>query len=151
MQEFNSINEILDFAIQNEQNAVDFYNDLAKTAHSDDMKQIFMQFAREEMGHKAKLLKIKEEGIMSISAEKVLNLKISDYVVRSEASENMTYEQALVLAMKREKAAFRLYTKMAEKTDNQELRAIFESLALEESRHKLRFEIEYDEYVLREN
>ncbi|NLJ07585.1 MAG: ferritin family protein [Sphingobacteriales bacterium] len=151
MQEFNSINEILDFAIQNEQNAVDFYNDLAKTAHSDDMKQIFMQFAREEMGHKAKLLKIKEEGIMSISAEKVLNLKISDYVVRAEASENMTYEQALVLAMKREKAAFRLYTKMAEKTDNQELRAIFESLALEESRHKLRFEIEYDEYVLREN
>jgi len=74
MQEFNSINEILDFAIQNEQNAVDFYNDLAKTAHSDDMKQIFMQFAREEMGHKAKLLKIKEEGIMYISDEKVLNL-----------------------------------------------------------------------------
>jgi len=151
MQEFNSINEILDFAIQNEQNAVDFYNELAEIARSEDMKSIFSQFAREEMGHKAKLLKIKEEGIMTIITEKVLDLKISDFVVRTEAKENMSYEEALVLAMKREKAAFRLYSKLSEKMDNAELRSIFESLALEESRHKLRFEVEYDEYVLREN
>jgi len=151
MHEFNSINEILDFAIQNEQNAVDFYNDLSFVARSDDMRDIFSQFAREEMGHKAKLLKIKDEGIMSISSEKVLDLKISDFVVRSEAKENMSYEEALVLAMKREKAAFRLYTKLAEKAENSELKSIFESLAIEESRHKLRFEVEYDEYVLREN
>jgi len=151
MQDFNSINEILDFAIQNEQNAVDFYNDLVNVARSDDMKSIFTQFAREEMGHKAKLLKIKEEGIMTLKTEKVLDLKISDFVVRTEAKENMSYEEALVLAMKREKAAFRLYTKLSEKTNNTELKSIFDSLALEESRHKLRFEVEYDEYVLREN
>lgn len=151
MQELNSINEILDFAIQNEQNAVDFYNDLSKVAHSDDMREIFAQFAREEMGHKAKLMKIKEEGFTFTSSEKVLDLRISDFVVRVEPKENMSYEDALILAMKREKAAFRLYTKLAEKASDGELKQIFESLAMEESRHKLRFEVEYDEYVLREN
>jgi rubrerythrin len=151
MKDFNSINEILDFAIQNEQNAVDFYTELASSARSDDMRQIFEEFAREEIGHKARLTKIKQEGVFDLKDEKVLDLKISDYVVRSEPKENMSYEEALVLAMKREKAAFRLYTKLSEKAPNADLKKIFASLALEESRHKLRFEVEYDEYVLREN
>ena len=151
MEKFGSVNEILDFAIQQEQNAVEFYNELAENAANAEMKSTFIQFAKEEMGHKARLTNIKETGIMETSAEKVSDLRISDYVVRITPSPTMSYEEALVLAMKREKAAFKLYTKLAERTDNAELRALFQSLAVEESKHKLRFEIEYDEYVLREN
>jgi rubrerythrin len=151
MKDFNSINEILDFAIQNEQNAVDFYTNLASTARTEDMKATFEQFAREEVGHKSRLTKIKEEGVFDLKDEKVLDLKIADYTVQTEAKENMSYEEALVLAMKREKAAFRLYTKLSEKAPNAELKKIFSALAIEESKHKLRFEVEYDEYVLREN
>lgn len=151
MKDFNSIEETLDFAIQNEQNAVDFYTELANSARSDDMRQIFEEFAREEIGHKSRLTKIKHEGIFDLPEGKVLDLKISDYMVRSEHTENMSYEEALILAMKREKAAFRLYTKLSKEAPNAELKKIFASLALEESRHKLRFEVEYDEYVLREN
>ncbi len=55
------------------------------------------------------------------------------------------------LAMKREKASFKLYTNLAERAPNDGLKDIFLTLAMEESRHKLRFELEYDEYVLREN
>jgi rubrerythrin len=151
MHHFNSIEEILDFAIQNEQNAVDFYNDLATIAKSDDMREVFAQFAREEMGHKAKLLTILKEGINTLPEAKVLDLRIADYMVRTEAKEDMTYTEALVLAMKREKAAFRLYSKLAMSTNDAELRKLFEGLAMEESKHKLRFEVEYDEFVLREN
>jgi len=63
----------------------------------------------------------------------------------------MTYAQALVVAMSKEKAAFRLYYDLAKTAGNEEMRDIFIALAQEESKHKLRFEIEYDEYVLREN
>ena len=63
----------------------------------------------------------------------------------------MNYEQTLVLAMKREKAAFKLYMKLSEKAPNENLKQLFLGLAQEESRHKLRFELEYDEFVLREN
>lgn len=151
MKEFTSTNDILDFAIENEQNAVDFYNQLAKSARTDDMRTTFEQFAQEEIGHKARLSKIKEEGIFALPFETVADLKIADYLVRAEATDDMTYEQALVLAMKREKAAFKLYLKLSEQAPSVDLKKLFLGLAQEESRHKLRFEIEYDEFVLKEN
>lgn len=151
MDKFGSVNEILDFAIQQEQNAVDFYTELSENAANADMKATFIQFAKEEMGHKARLTNIKETGIMESSGGQVADLKIADYVVKTSPSPTMSYEEALVLAMKREKAAFKLYSKLSERTDNADLRSLFQSLAMEESKHKLRFEIEYDEFVLREN
>lgn len=151
MKEFTNINDILDFAIAREQDAVDFYNRLAANARNNDMRQTFEQFAREEMGHKARLTKIKEEGIVTLPNEKVADLKIADYLVLDSERDDMTYEQALVLAMKREKAAFKLYLTLSERVDKPEYKELFKQLAQEESRHKLRFELEYDEYVLREN
>jgi rubrerythrin len=151
MKEFSNINDILDFAINAEQGAVDFYTSLASKATTDDMRTIFADFAKEEISHKARLMKIKEEGMFDIPAEKITDLKIADYVVSVKPSDDMTYQDALVLAMKREKAAFKLYTKLSDKAPNDKMKRLFESLALEESKHKLRFELEYDEYVLREN
>jgi rubrerythrin len=151
MKEFKNVNDILDFAIENEQSAVDFYTELAKNARSNDMKDTFNQFAKEEIGHKSRLTKIREEGVFNLSNEKVADLKISDYIVRTESTADMTYEQALVLAMKREKAAFKLYLKLSEVAPDSSFKNLFLGLAQEESRHKLRFELEYDEYVLKEN
>jgi len=151
MKEFKNINDILDFAIENEQNSVDFYQKLAKNSKNQEMKSTFEQFSKEEVGHKARLMKIKEEGIFESDAEKTIDLKISDFVISGDINENMSYEQALVLAMKREKGAFKLYLKLAERAPNADLRNIFLKLANDESKHKLRFEIEYDEFVLREN
>ncbi|MGE0078895.1 MAG: ferritin family protein [Bacteroidales bacterium] len=151
MNEFRNINDILDFAIEREQDAVNFYNKMAASARNADMKSTFEHFAQEEMGHKAKLLKIKVEGVNSIKNEEVQDLKIADYIVRDEQRGELNYEQALILAMKREKAAFRLYLTLSERVRNSEYRNLFLSLAQEESRHKLRFELEYDEFVLKEN
>jgi rubrerythrin len=72
-------------------------------------------------------------------------------VINVKPDPAMSYADALVLAMKKEKAAFKLYTNLSQRTDNPELKAVFQSLAVEESKHKLRFEIEYDEHVMREN
>lgn len=151
MDKFGSVEQILDFAIDQEQQAVDFYNSLAETAKTKDMKEIFKSFAKEEIGHKAKLTKFKNEGFEGWSNERVADLRISDYVVKTEPSPDMDYKDALILAMKREKSAFKLYTKMAERAPNENIRELFSSLANEESKHKLRFEMEYDEFVLREN
>ncbi|MBP7497464.1 MAG: ferritin family protein [Bacteroidales bacterium] len=146
-----TITEILDFAIEREQEAVDFYNEIAAKTDNSEMKKVFEQFAREEMGHKAKLLNIREAGLFNLSSNKIEDLKIADYVVNIEASTDMTYHDALILAMQKEKAAFKLYQELAKRAPNNEVSNIFLSLAQEEAKHKLRFEIEYDEYVLREN
>lgn len=151
MKEFKHVDDILEFAIGQEQGAIDFYTELARGARSAEMKEVFLEFAGEEMKHKNRLLRIREEGVFTMPKQQVADLKIADYVVAAEPKPGMTYEEALVIAMKREKAAFKLYMKLAERAPNDELKSVFQSLAMEESRHKLRFELEYDEFVLREN
>jgi rubrerythrin len=68
-----------------------------------------------------------------------------------EPTATVTYQNALILAMKKEKAAFQLYTDLASQTDDAEVKQIFEGLAQEEAKHKLRFEVEYDDMILTEN
>ena len=151
MKEFGSINNILDFAIDEEQKAVEFYTELASISTSDEMRQVFEEFAQEELQHKARLAAIREQGLFEITFEKVADLKIADYLVNVKPSPEMSYRDALVMAMNKEKAAFKLYTKLAQRAPNDQLRDLFLSLAQEESKHKLRFEVEYDDFVLRDN
>ena len=148
----DSIDEVLDFAIGREQEAVDFYTDLAGKVKMPAMKAVFEQFAKEEQGHKARLTKIKEgKQIKTKSKGPIIDLKISDYVVDEEPTPDITYQAALILAMKKEKAAFRLYTSLAEITEDAAIKQVLLDLAQEEAKHKLRFEVEYDENILTEN
>lgn len=151
MKDFTTVNDILDFAMNEEQQAVEFYTRLAAQAATDDMRLIFETFANEEIAHKARLTKIKEEGTYVVPPERITDLKIADYTVSVAVSPEMSYFDALVVAMKKEKAAFKLYLALADRAPDEAMRNLFMSLAQEESKHKLRFEIEYDEFVLREN
>jgi len=148
---FNSVDEILDFAIQKEEESAHMYTDLAGTMKKVYMREVFAGFAREEEGHKKKLLEIKKGKLLLSAAAKVLDLKIADYVADVAPRADLDYQDALILAMKKEKAAFRLYTDLAGATDDHALRATLLDLAQEEARHKLRFEIEYDEQFLSED
>jgi len=156
--EFEGVDEILDFAIGKEEEAAHMYTDLAEQMANKAMGDVFREFAqeelghkqKEELGHKQKLLRIKEGKELLLAPEYIANLGIADYAVEVEPSSAMGYQQALMLAMKEEKAAFRMYTQLAAATDNQDLRTTLLRLA-EEAKHKLRFEIEYDEIVLAED
>jgi len=146
-----TFDSILDFAIEEEQKAVEFYSELAGQASSDEMREVFEEFAQEEVKHKMKLMEVKETGITNMPPENVADLQIADYIVNVKASPNMSYQDALVVAMNKEKAAFRLYTSLSDRSSNTVLKELFAALAQEESKHKLRFEVEYDDFVLREN
>ncbi len=149
--DFKSIDDILDFAIKNEQQAADFYNKLSGDSSVKEMKNTFAEYAKEEEGHKARLIKIKDTGEYNVKEEEVLDLKIGDYLVSAKTSEQMTYQEALILAMKREKAAYKLYMRLSEIAPNNNLKNIFKNLAIEEAKHKLKFEIEYDDIIYHEN
>lgn len=151
MKQFSSINEILDFAILAEQEAVDFYTQLAVLSNDKHISDIFLDYAKEEIGHKTKLINIKNDGSLKIGGASVPDMKVSDYLTDVEIKPGLTYQEALIVAMKKEKAAFRLYMDLSEKADDETFKNLFLTLAMEESKHKLKFEIEYDEYVLREN
>jgi len=149
MGEFGSIDEVLEFAIDREVEANQLYMDLAKRAKNAAMRKVFEDFAKEELGHKAKLEAMKKNQVIT-PAGKVTDLRIADYVADFEPGPNMDYKDVLILAMKKEKASFHLYTDLADEVENQTQREIFLRLAQEEAGHKLRFEIEYDNVVLKE-
>jgi len=150
MSTFGSVDEVLDFAVKREEESERFYLEMAKRVEK--MGKIFEQFAAEERGHKAKLLRVKEnKRLITKSSKPVQDLKISDYLEEKEPTPGMDYADALVLAMKKEKRAFKLYSDLADAAESDEMAEFFRGLAQEEAKHKLRFEVEYDDYVLREN
>ncbi len=148
---FNSVDEILDFAIGKEEEAAEFYTDLAGRMDKPHIKEMFEKFAQEEKGHKAKLLAAKEGKTLQKSEKKILDLKIGDHLELVELTPNLDFQDALILAMKAEKNAFKLYNSLAEQADDPAIREMLFALAQEEAKHKLRFETEYDELVFTEN
>jgi rubrerythrin len=149
--QFDSVDKILDFAIQKEQDAADFYTSLAGKMKLEYMKDVFRGFAAEEMGHKTKLIAVKDGKQLVSSEQKVLDLKIGDHLVDIEMKPDLGYQDALIIAMKAEKAAYRLYNDLAGATDDANLKSLFLGLAQEEAKHKLRFEIAYDDEIMTEN
>ena len=148
MEVFGSVDELLDFAIEKEEEAAQFYTDLAGKMDKPHMKQVFTEFAGEEKKHKENVMGIKEGKLLLPVQEKVLDLKIAEYVVDVEAAPDMDYQQALILAMKKEKASFKLYSDLAAQTDNADVKSTMLIMAQEEAKHKMRLEIEYDDNYL---
>ncbi len=146
-----SIEEILDFAIEKEQDASDFYTELAAKMDKPDMKKVFEGFAKEEMGHKGKLQNVKAGKFAMPAQQKVQDLKIGENLIEVELKTDISFQDALILAMKAEKGAYRLYNDLAEASDDAATKDLFLSLAQEEAKHKLRFEIEYDDFTYSEN
>lgn len=149
------IEDALDFAIKREEESIRLYAELAEMARRPEIRTVLLGFSREEEGHKAKLLRMKDLVRGGATPKpppiNVQDLHLADYLVDEQPSPDMDYQAILIVAMKKEKAAFRLYTDMAEMTEDPGLRDTFLALAQEEAKHKLRFEVEYDDYVLSQN
>lgn len=150
MDKFGSVDGLLDFAIDKEEEANKFYNDLAGKMDRPAMRLVFEDFAKEEMKHKEKLLEVKGGKLLEPAEQKITDLKIGDYLVDVEPSQDMDYQEALILAMKKEKASFKLYNNLAATTEDNNLQSLLLGLAQEEAKHKLRLEVEYDENFLTE-
>ena len=146
---FTSIDDILEFAIGKEKEAVVFYNDLHQKETSKALKDTFKGLAQEEAKHVKMLTTISQnkEIIASYKEEQVTDLKISDYMVEKEYEEGMPMQDILVLAMKREEAAVKLYQEMAKRSEDEESAKLFTLLAQEEAEHKYTFEKMYDDTI----
>ncbi len=147
MEATSSVDEILDTAISQEEEAARFYTDLAEQATKPEMRQVFEGLANEELEHKEKLEAIKEGGLLTPASERLQDLNIAAYLEDVKIGPRMTYQAALTLAMKREEAELKLYTDLADAAKDETVRATLLALAQEEAGHKLRIEIAYHEHV----
>jgi rubrerythrin len=147
----SSFNDIIKFAIERELEAAEFYGSMAKQAKRDASVAMFRDLEQMELGHARILENYSKETIKGFKMPEIPNLKLSDFMEAPAANEDMTYQEAFIIAMKREEAARLLYTRMADSVNDSESKNIFLRLASEESKHKLQLETMYDEEILKEN
>ena len=145
---FATIDDIVDYAISKEEEAATLYNDLANRVDRPGMRQAFLEFAKEEEGHKRHLESIKAGEMPALTRGQVRGLGIAEHLAAPTPSGGMTYAESLAFVIKAEQAACELYEGLASAADDPNLAAVFSALATEEAKHKLRFEIEYEEVVL---
>lgn len=145
---FKSTGEILDFAIAREQEAHDFYRYWADKLTYVNIKRVLEEFARDEIKHKKLLVAVRKGKKLKPSSKQIEDMKIAEYLVDMTPSPDMDYQKALIIAMKREKMSFKLYTDLTAIADDENLRTTFETLAQEEAKHKLRIETLYEKDVL---
>jgi rubrerythrin len=143
MKNFESVEQVLDFAIDREIEAIRVYKELAKMIEKPEMKKIAERLAQEETDHKAKLIAA-QGGWTMLMPEDVGDLEIADYVDDVELRPDMGYIDLLTFAMKKEKKAYKFYADLAATIKDEKLAEMFSLLAQQEAGHKLRFELEYD-------
>ena len=138
-------NEILDFAVAREQEAVRFYRDLQQEAKFQSQLDMLKDLEAMEMGHIVVIENIRQKGVSEADIPKVPNLQISEYISADVDNLDLTYQNILIKAMKREENSFKLYSEMSAKFPDSELSTLFRKLAADEAKHKLLFEKLYDD------
>jgi rubrerythrin len=141
--------EIIQFAIQREIESMGFYNKASKLVKHSGTRDLFLDFVKQEEGHKKKLEEVQSGKIVLGKIEKIPNLKIGDYLVDAELNPNISYADILRIAMKREEHSVKLYSDLNEKNEEESLKKLFTFLMQEESKHKYAIEKIYDDEVLK--
>jgi len=143
-QEYNAI---LDFAVEREKEAVRFYHELQSNVKFAAQKDMLKELEAMETGHIIVIENLRAKGISEADIPKVQNLKISEYITADPEEMDLSYQNVLIRAMKREEASFKLYSEMSVKFGDGEIALLFRKLASEEAKHKLLFEKLYDEWI----
>ncbi|MEW5815097.1 MAG: ferritin family protein [Spirochaetota bacterium] len=148
---FNNMEQIIDFAIEKEKEAVRFYDSLSKKESMSGVKEMFSEFSKEERKHQKMLEGIKtgktDREVSEYKFKWIPDLKRSDYTVEIDYREGMAYNEILMLAMKREEKALKLYNDLLKQSETEPGKKIFKILCQEEAKHKLSLETLYDDYM----
>ncbi|TFG82521.1 MAG: hypothetical protein E4H20_07505 [Spirochaetales bacterium] len=144
--------EALDFAIGRERAAVAFYKELTTMASFAAQKSLLSEFMAMEEGHVAMLTGMKSRGMVNLSATAAVDLGLAKRLAADELpAAGMTFQDILVAAIKKEERSGDLYSSLVKAATDPDIKAIFERLIAEESRHKRYFEDLYETEVSRDN
>ncbi len=143
--------DILKLAISREEEAIASYGKMSEKTQSPGLKELFIDLQEEEKNHKSLLKEITDQKIASFEIKEVPDLKISDYLTEEPPAEEMTFQDLLIFAAKKEQEAVELYSNLERNTEDEDLKKLFQFLILQEKTHKLKLEKEYEEHVLEED
>ena len=125
-----TVNDILDVAIKSEESSYQFYQEMVSKATNEETTKVLKKLAQDEKDHLDYLLWLK-------SGETINEQVYFDgFEEAGELNPDMTPQEVLAVAVKREGAAAKMYRQMADIFKaNPDKYFIFERMAREEDHH----------------
>ena len=149
----------LSIALKKEEDSFAFYKNAEKTVQFKPLKTLFRDLAKEEVKHKS--LIVKEMKKLEGGAKKIEFITkakadtedygISKYLLPQMVKPTMGYQDALIVAMKREEKAVELFDYLKSITNDKNLKKTFDELYKWEVAHLRMLEEKYDEDILTDN
>jgi rubrerythrin len=137
----NQLKDIINFAIEKEIEAYEFYQDAAQKIASDaNLKKTFKDLAAEELKHRKFLQDFLEGDVYEFHLEDVADYHVSEAAEKPKLSTEMKFADAIALAMKNEEEAMNMYAGLASASLNDRQKELFTELSKMEEMHKVRLE-----------
>lgn len=135
---------VMDLAIKREVEAYEFYKDVAERIDDKAIQKIFKTLATEEVGHKDLLERFKYNPDLPVKmSSPEIDYHLAEEVELPELSIDMKPADALALAMKKEQLAVEFYRKLANQTEDGDVKKLLLEIANMELSHKQKLENAY--------
>ncbi len=149
----------ISIALKKEEDSFSFYKNAEKTVQFKPLKLLFKDLAKAEVKHKNILIKelrkleggAKELDKLTKGPGKTKDYGLSKYLLPQNVKPTMGYQEALIVAMKREEKACELFEYLKSITTDKNLKTTFNTLYKWEIEHLRMLEEKYDDEILTEN
>lgn len=143
--EDKTISEVIDTAIQREEEAYVFYMELFDQIDDKSAKDTLEWVAGEEKKHKAFLVDYREGkfGSKALRMSDIVHYEIAEHQEEPEIAKDMKREDVFLIASHRESRSYKFYSELAEMHPAGEVRNILARMANEELKHKEKMEYLY--------
>ncbi len=135
-----SYKDILAMAVENEVEAHEFYKAAAEKIQDKNLKKTFEDLAQEETKHKVLLEGYLKNDMKTMKFKENKDFQLSETVEKKTLSTDMSFKDAIALAMKKEEEAMNMYRQFAEASEEEKQKETFAELVKMEQQHKTRLE-----------
>ena len=148
---FDSVADIIAFAVRREIEAAEGYARIAGLATTPGLRELAGELRRQEESHRRLLEGLTAETLRDLGTSFVPDLHVVDSLADEKLAADMSIQDMLIFAAKKEARSISLYESLARLAGASGHERVFLFLAGQEREHKLRIEAEYEKQVLREN
>ena len=150
MFEFQTVLDVLNFAISQERMSQQFYYELSGRADDPGVQEFLLEMSHEEALHEEQLRSLVEEGAAALNSE-ISPEEIQSYIQSMDAPDEMDYKKAVKIAYNKENASQMLYSILGGMVESEPVQQLLQRLSKQEKKHKEFFSREYNRIQLSEN
>jgi len=134
----DTLQSVIDLAIQREEEAYNFYMNLSNIVEDKAAKETLKYLADEEAGHKAFLVKCKDQMSCDIvlRPDMPVDYRVAEHLKQPDVKKNMNSEEVFLIAANREINAHNFYKGLADLYPKGPVKELLLRMANEEMRHK---------------